>query len=137
MKKLVLILGLALGVSFGAQANKYKMDEVQVNQTFEKSQEISFNEMYESTISATDLATLKLKGGETTRGGFLLRSFFCGFIALHRYYMGTDKKYMWALYFCVPIAGSVANCVDFWGSVFNSDFYKKYENNDKWFVWLD
>ncbi len=139
MKKLALVLGLALGISFGAQANKYKMDEVQLTQTFEKSQEVSFNEMYAANFDATNVTEMTMmKGsGSKTRGGYLVRSFFCGSIALHRYYMGTGKKYMWALYFCVPVAGGVAACVDFWGAVFVGDFYKKYENNDKWFVWLD
>jgi len=138
MKKLVLVLGLALGIGFGAQANKYKMDETKLTQTFENSQEVTFSEMYAADFSAANVNNLNLNaGGEKTRGGYLLRSFFCGGIALHRYYMGTGKKHMWALYFCVPVAGGVAACVDFWGAVFNADFYKKYENNDKWFVWLD
>jgi len=136
MKKLVLALGLSLGFGFGAQANKYKMNEVELTQTFEKSKEVTFNEMYAADFNTT-VIDLNLKGdGEKTRGGFLLRTFFCGSIALHRYYMGTGKKHMWALYFCVPIAGGLAACVDFWGAVFSKDFYKKFENNDKWFVWM-
>lgn len=136
MKKLALVLGLALGIGFGAQANKYKMNETALTQTFEKSQEVTFNEMYAADFN-TSAVDLNLKGGgEKTRGGYLLRSFFCGGIALHRYYMGTGKKAMWALYFCVPVAGGVAACVDFWGAVFKADFYKKFENNDKWFVWM-
>lgn len=137
MKKLALVLGLALGIGFGAQANKYKMDETKLAQTFENSQEVTFSDMYSADINAADMTSLNLKGDSKTRGGYLLRSFFCGGIALHRYYMGTGKKHMWALYFCVPVAGGVAACVDFWGAVFSKDFYKKYENNDKWFVWLD
>ncbi|MBA3681285.1 MAG: hypothetical protein H0W73_09000 [Bacteroidetes bacterium] len=139
MKKLTLVLGLALGISFGAQANKYKMDEIQLTQTFENSQEVTFNEMYAADFNTADVNNLNLssKDGSKTRGGYLLRSFFCGAFAIHRYYMGTGKKYMWALYFCVPVAGGVAACVDFWGAVFSKDFYKKFENNDKWFVWLD
>ena len=138
MKKLALVLGLALGLGFGAQANKYKMDEVKLTQTFENSQEVSFNEMFASDLNVANATNLHPKtDGAKTRGGYLLRSFFCGGIALHRYYMGTAKKHMWALYFCVPVAGGVAACVDFWGGVFNADFYKKYQNNDKWFVWLD
>ncbi len=139
MKKLLTIACLVLGLNFTASANKYKMSEAQVESSFATSQEVTFNEMYaETDFGALDVNNMTVqKGGSVTRGGYLLRSFFCGFIALHRYYMGTGKKYMWALYFCVPIAGGLANCVDFWGAVFNSDFYKKYENNDKWFVWLD
>ncbi len=139
MKKIALALALALGIGFGAQASKYKMDETQLTQTFENSQEVTFNEMYSTEFNTSDVAMLNLssKGGEKTKGGYMLRVIFCGGIALHRYYMGTGKKYMWALYFCVPVAGGVAALVDCFGGLFSKDFYKKYENNDKWFVWLD
>lgn len=139
MKKIALILGLVLGIGFSAQANRYKMDEIQLTQTFENSQEVTFNEMYSADFNTADVNSLNLssKDGSTTRGGYLIRSFFCGGIALHRYYMGTGKKLMWMLYCFVPVFGGVAACVDFWGAVFVADFYKRYENNDRWFVWLD
>jgi len=138
MKKITLALVLALGIGLGAQAKKYKMDEVKLTQSFENSQEVTFNEMFASDLNVANATNLNLKAdGAKTRGGYLLRSFFCGSIALHRYYMGTNKKHMWALYLLVPVAGGAAACVDFWGAVFSPDFYKKYENNDKWFVWLD
>lgn len=137
MKKSLLVLGLALGIAFGAQAGKYKLDEAQLDEAFAKSTEVSFNDVYASG-TALDLNTTKMGAASTkTRGGYLLRSFFCGSFAIHRYYMGTTKKAMWALYFCVPVAGGVAACVDFWGAVFVADWYKDYEDNDKWFVWID
>lgn len=137
MKKVALLFALVLGFAFNAQAGKYKIDENELEQAFAKSTEVSFNEMFASG-NALDLTDSKMSAsGEKTRGGYLLRSFFCGGIALHRYYMGTNKGYMWALYFCVPVAGGVAACVDFWGAVFVPDWYKDYENNDKWFVWID
>jgi hypothetical protein len=138
MKKIALALGLALGVSFGAQANRYKIDEVQLAQTFEKSQEVSFDEMYDSKMNFGE--STKMKAGDSkTRGGYLVRSFFCGGIALHRYYMGLNdtKNWMWAFYFCVPVAGWVDNFVDFWWVVIDKDAMSKYENNDAIFVWLD
>jgi hypothetical protein len=138
MKKLTLILALALGSVTLAHADKYKMDEQQLEQAFATSTEVSFDEMVAADMSVVDLSSTKMAAsGSKTRGGYLLRSFFCGGIALHRYYMGTTKGYMWALYCLVPVAGGLAGCVDFWGAVFVADFYKKYENNDKWFVWLD
>jgi hypothetical protein len=138
MKKLTLILALALGSVTLAHADKYKMDEQQLEQTFATSTEVSFDDMVASDMSIVDLSSIKMAAsGSKTRGGYLLRSFFCGSFAIHRYYMGTTKKHMWALYFCVPVAGGVAACVDFWGAVFVADFYKKFENNDKWFVWID
>lgn len=138
MKKLTLLLGLALGLNLSVFANKYKLNDAALNQMIEQSQEIIIDESNAADFSLTNTVDMQLSKADTkTRGGFLLRSFFCGGIALHRYYMGTAKKHMWALYFCVPVAGGVAACVDFWGSVFDKDFHQKFANNDKWFVWLD
>jgi hypothetical protein len=138
MKKIVLALGLALGVSFGAQANKYKLDDVQLTQTFEQSQEVTFNEMYASKMNFGESAKMNA-GDSKTRSGYLVRSFFCGGIALHRYYMGLNdaKAWMWAFYLFVPVAGYVNACVDFWWVVFDKNAMSKYENNDAIFVWLD
>jgi len=138
MKKILSILALALGSVTFAYSNKYQLNEKQVEDAFSKSTEVSYTEMFSSEVNSLSLITTEMRsGGTKTRGGYLLRSFFCGGIALHRYYMGTNRGAMWALYFCVPVAGGVAACVDFWGAVFDADFYQKYENNDKWFVWLD
>jgi hypothetical protein len=130
-----LALFLALGVITFSKAGNYKMDEQLLAQTLKNSTEASFDEMYASDISAIEANFAK--GGGKSRGGYLLRNFFCGGIALHRYYMGTNKGAMWALYFCVPVVGSVTACVDFWWVVFDGDAMSKYENNDKYIVWLD
>ena len=64
------------------------------------------------------------------------RAFFCGGIALHRDYMGTGGKSMWWFYLCVPVAGGVDACVDFWWVVFKgSEAMDKYKDNSKFFVW--
>jgi hypothetical protein len=137
MRKLSLILALTLA-GFLSKANNYKMDEQQLAQTFAKSTEVSFDQMYASSIMLTDNNLLRsgAEGGKT-RVGYLVRAFFCGSIALHRYYMGTTRGGMWAMYCCIPVVGGINAFVDFWWAVFDSEAYTKYANNDKYIVWLD
>jgi hypothetical protein len=136
MKKLILSFALALGISATASANKYTLDENQVDNMFANSTEISFEQKMSSELSMINEAMI-VKGSDTkTRGGYLLRAFFCGGIALHRYYMGTNKKAMWAMYLCIPVFGGINGCVDFWWVVFDKEAMDKYANNDKYVVWL-
>jgi hypothetical protein len=98
------------------------------------STEISFEQKMNADFGTMNL---NLKASDTkTRAGYLVRAFFCGSIALHRYYMGTNKKAMWAMYFCIPVVGMVDVFVDFWWVVFDKDAMNKYANNDKYIVWL-
>jgi hypothetical protein len=134
MRKIILVLCLALSINLSAASSKYKLTDVQLEQNFKVSQEVSFEEMYSADLLALNLTGSKMSAsGSQTREGYLLRSFFCGSIALHRYYMGTEKNYMWALYFCVP----VVNVVDFFWVLFDKESMSKFSNNDKWLVWLD
>ncbi len=138
MKKVILSLSVALGLSQAVHAAKYKVDEASLDKLVAQSTEVSaeyLNTQMNNQFNGVNF--MIATPGEKTRGGYLLRAFFCGAIALHRYYMGTNEKWMWALYFCIPVVGRVTACVDFWGAVFNSEFYKKYENNDKYIVWLN
>jgi len=137
MKKL-LITGAAIVCVFAnVNASKFKIDESALNQLLSQSTEITVQELNSQFLRQSLEMNATFALPEKTRGGYLIRAFFCGGIALHRYYMGTNNKWMWALYFCIPVVGNVTACVDFWGAVFNPDFYKKYANNDKYIVWLD
>lgn len=138
MKKIFIILAAAFGMASSANAESYTMDEKQLEQLFANSTEVSVGDFYGATtaLNANVLSTMNLADSKT-RGGYLLRSFFCGAIALHRYYMGTTRKSMWAMYFCIPVVGGINGCVDFWWAVFEADAYQKYANNDKYIVWLD
>lgn len=138
MKKLILSAAVATGLVAGLNAkSKFQIDETKLAALETQVKEISVNEV-DNYLSETTSVKFALKNApEQTRGGYLLRAFFCGGIALHRYYMGTNNKWMWAMYFCIPVAGEITAFVDFWGAVFNKDFYLKYKNNDKFIVWLD
>jgi hypothetical protein len=136
MKKLVLIIACALGTFSFAKANNYTIDEQKLAQTFEQSVEVTFDEMYASDLSALT-ANYSKASGEKTWGGYLVRSYFCGIIALHRYYMGTNKKAMWAMYFCIPLMGQINATVDFCWVLFSKEAMSKYADNDKYIVWLD
>lgn len=135
MRKALLLLALGLS-SITYAANTYKLSEQQIEQVFASGQEVTFEEMYAGDIAQLE-TNFNKAGGEVTLGGYLVRCFFCGGIALHRYYAGTNKGAMWALYCCVPIVGSVASLVDFFWVVFDDEALDKYKDNDKYLVWLD
>jgi hypothetical protein len=137
MKKLLITGSAIIGIFANVNASKFKIDESALNQLLSQSTEITVQELNSQFLSQSLEMKATFALPEKTRGGYLVRAFFCGGIALHRYYMGTNNKWLWALYFCVPVVGEVTACVDFWGAVFDADFYKKYENNDKYIVWLD
>lgn len=137
MKKVFITTAIALTISSGAKSvnySKYEIDEKKIEKIVLETKELSSNEVVQYLESTSKI---KVSATEQTRGGYLLRAFFCGGIALHRYYMGTNHSAMWAMYFCIPVVGGVTACVDFWGAVFDKDFYLKYKNNDKYIVWLD
>lgn len=138
MKKIFSVLAFFVCLaSYGAFASSsdYKLDEGQVDQLFAASDDVTSIAMDE--VNALALQPVAVKGGGQTVGGYLLRSYFCGFIALHRKYMGGDWGKLWWKYFCIPVVGSVTNFVDFWWVVFmGRDAMDNYDGEDKFIVWL-
>ena len=138
MKKLYFILGfLSIGLFAFANTDKYKVNDAAVDQMFAQSHDISAD-LISGDMSIVNLnqPSVQVASGGQTVGGFLLRSFFCGFIALHRKYMGSDISGLWWKYFCIPVAGGVANLGDFcWVLFSGKSALSKYKGNDKWFVW--
>jgi hypothetical protein len=137
MKKLSLVIAMALGSIAFASANNYRLNEENLEQAFASATEVTFDQMYAGQLDLSAAYSGTAASDNPTRGGYLVRAFFCGGFALHRYYMGTSRGGMWAMYFCIPIVGGVNACVDFWWAVFDADAYMKYKNNDKYIVWLD
>jgi hypothetical protein len=115
-------------------AGKYTFGEDQLNVLANKSTEVSFEKMFPAGESSL---TGSFAVNDQDKVGYLLRCWFCGGIALHRYYMGTTEGFMWALYCCVPVVGGVAQLVDFFWVIFEDDALSKYKNNNKYLVWLD
>ena len=132
------MMAAAVGISLTANAGNFKMDEQELEQLFTNSTEVGFDHFFASSVDLQGnmLSGLSVQEGKT-RGGYLIRSFFCGSIALHRYYMGTTRKGMWAMYCCIPVVGGLTGFVDFWWAVFEADAYQKYANNDKYIDWLN
>lgn len=141
MKKIILSFALAAGLFFTSNAGEsnYILDEQAVDQQISQATEVSFDNAVAdlSVLNGQAINSIAIKGGGSqTVGGYLVRAFFCGGIALHRYYMGTGGKSMWWFYFCVPVVGGVDACVDFWWVVFKgSEAMNKYKDNSKFFVW--
>ncbi|MDQ3191661.1 MAG: hypothetical protein M3Q58_08710 [Bacteroidota bacterium] len=128
MKKIFLLIAIAtMFTSVTMASSSYKINDAAIDVLFDQSIEVN----YEFNASAGVLQSQSV-------GGFLLRSFFCGFIGLHRSYMGTGGETMWWKYFCIPVVGGVVNCVDFWYVVFKgSDALGKYKDNGKYIVWAN
>lgn len=135
MKKFILGLALIGGLFTAnfASASSYKADDVSIDVLFDNSVDVTstVNEMALGSMMSPQTVT-----GDQTVGGYLVRSFFCGFIGLHRSYMGTAGNTVWWWYFCVPVLGGVTNCFDFWWVVFKGDdALSKYKDNGKLMVW--
>ena len=137
MKKTLLTLfaGILFSTWSVAGVENYTLQNSQIDNLFASSEDITMTLSNEMSIENIGAVTEVSEGGKTV-GGFLLRSFFCGGIALHRYYMGTNGKSMWWKYLCIPGVGAVANCGDFFWVLFKGDdALSKYTNNGKYIVW--
>ena len=135
MKKLLFTFAFAACI-FAANlvsAGNYKVEDATIDQLFSSADDVTFAA---NDLSLMSPSTATLAAGGQTVSGYLLRSFFCGFIALHRSYMGTSGKTLWYYYFCIPVVGGVVGCVDFWWVVFKgSEAMNKYTDNPKFIVW--
>jgi hypothetical protein len=131
MKKLFLIAvaSLFIGSSFASSTSSYVSDDTQIEQLFASSEDISLSSSDEAT--ALMLNVNSVSANETTKGGFIVRAIFCGWIALHRSYMGT--KGLWWKYFCTF---GFVSCVDWVGVAIKGDEgLAKFKGNDKFWVW--
>ena len=140
MKKVFLLMALFGACSFSAIGkDAYRLDEVAVEQAFAQATDLSFTvenqELIASALgTAAGIAAVPAEGDQT-KFGFLVRAYFCGFIGLHRSYMGTNGKDLWYMYLCIPVYGPIVTFVDFWGVVFGALDYTSYKNNSKFNVW--
>ena len=138
MKKLLFVLGFFAAGSFAfASTDKYKVNDAAVDQLFAQSQDVSSAIAGEMTMAGINQpAAMQATAGGQTVGGFLIRAFFCGGLAIHRKYMGSDWGSLWWKYFCIPVAGGVAALGDFcWVLFKGNSALSKYKGSDKWFVW--
>lgn len=134
---LSLIALLGTSVCLFASTAQYKVNDAAIDQLFAQSQDVSLSLAGDMTLTNMNQpAAMQITGGGQSVGGFLLRSFFCGFLAIHRKYMGSDWGSLWWKYFCIPVAGGVANLGDFcWVLFSGKKALNKYKGSDKWFVW--
>ena len=140
MKKLLLILSFFAVSSFSfAGTEKYKVNDAAVEQMFAQSKDISSSVADEMTLAAINQPSCLHASGDQSVVGFLIRAFFCGFIGLHRSYMGSDFGSMWWKYCCstVVVGWGIIQGVDFcWVLLDGSDALGKYKGNDRFLVWL-
>jgi hypothetical protein len=124
MKTFFTIITLSILSISAFASNPYKIESSKIAAAFESASQVSL-ELFDSNI----LLTLADGDDEPTKGGFLVRAYFCGTFGLHRSYMGTEGmfiKYCW---------NPIGAC-DFWYVVFSGDKgFEKFKDNDKWIVW--
>lgn len=124
--------------AIAGNGDKYRVNDASVDQMFAQSQDVSsllVDEM--SLVGLNQPSAVQGASGAQTVGGFLLRNVLCGSIALHRKYMGSDIGKLWWKYLCIPVAGGLASCGDFWFVVIKGNkALSKYKGSDKWFVWM-
>jgi len=136
MKKLGLLI-MIFGLLSVAKVNagNYKIDQNKVDDLFASSKDITESALADNYNVATS-SLVAAKGGQSV-GGYLIRAFFCGEFALHRYYMGASGAGIFFEYFCIPIVGPIDTFVDFWWVVFKGETaLNKYKGTSKYIVWL-
>jgi len=138
MRKVLFIFACVFAFSVSTKANNFKLDDSKVDAIFAQSEDVSTTLLNaeNSSVEAMFNSSALAKGVDVNVKGYLIRAFFCGGIALHRYYMGCGDKPMWAYYLCIPIAGGVAACVDFWWVIFEATAFDRYKDNDKFLVFM-
>ena len=134
MKKTLFALLAFASLSFSQfSVASYRIDENAIDMQMAAAEDVS---MEMSALSANFLNNNQMPADEKTVGGFLLRAYFCGNFALHRYYMGTGGAQLFWYYFCIPVVGGGTACIDFWYVVFKGkEGLSKYENNSNFWVW--
>jgi hypothetical protein len=143
MKKLFLIFSMVAGSFLTVNANEFKLDDQNVENLMSSASEYTVLDMQSDLSAMSNDANSSnfaatLKGGDKNNTGYFLRWFFCGGIALHRYYMGVGdaKNYMWALYCLVPVANIVTAWGDLLYPLIDSKGIDNYTDNSKWFVFF-
>lgn len=141
MKKLLfMFVAMLMSVSTFATSS-YEINDEAVDGMFASAKEASIMSLASSDFTAAPegLNTQAQMHGDSPVVAFIL-CWVLGGLAIHRYYMGVDGAwYMFALYACVPIAGSVASigdCIVLLIRLINGGGVDDYINNKKWFVWL-
>jgi len=135
MKKLVLALALVIGAAGASFASNYKLDEAAVESAFTASEDITM----QSNILSESLSNAALADGDITKGGFLVRAYFCGFVGMHRAYVGNGGKKV-GLYYCLSSivgVGYAIGWIDFLMVLIKGEeMMDKFKDNPKFIVWI-
>jgi TM2 domain-containing membrane protein YozV len=135
MKKLFLACALVLGVAGASFASNYKLDEAAIESAFTASEDITM----QSNILSESLSNAALADGDITKGGFLVRAYFCGFVGMHRAYVGNGGKKV-GLYYCLSSivgVGYTIAWIDFLMVLIKGDeMMSKFKDNPKFIVWI-
>jgi hypothetical protein len=135
MKKLVLAIALIVGAASFTFASSYNLNETAIDAAFDASEDVTM----QSNVLTESVTNAAAADGEITKGGFLVRAYFCGFVGMHRAYMGNGGKKV-GLYYCLTSIVGVGNTIafiDFLMVLIKGDeMMDKFKDNSKFIVWL-
>ncbi len=136
MKKLLLLsafVGCLATASFASNA-RYIVDETAVDNLFAQSSDLSMAAAGMSVfeLMAPTSVTNLSADDEVTRKGFIVRTIFCGWLAMHRTYLGTEGMF-WK-YFCTV---GVIPCGDLIYTLCKKENFDNFQGSDKWVVWYN
>lgn len=135
MKKLVLALALVIGATGASFASNYELNNSAIDAAFAASEDITM----QSSVLNESISSAAVADGEVTKGGFLVRAYFCGFVGMHRAYVGNGGKKV-GLYYCLSSivgVGYTIAWIDFVMVLIKGDeMLAKFKDNPKFIVWI-
>jgi len=142
MRKLLLASLICLGsfCSFAAGRNEYVIDDLQVEQLFTNSVDVSLSAVSEANLinAAAGMNPGKAsyyKGSDKSFAAAIILNFFLGVLGIHRLYLGTETL-TWVGYIltCGGIFG-VVPLVDFIILIVDNEDISEFVDNPKFFMW--
>ena len=135
MKKLVLATALIVGAASFTFASSYNLNETAIDAAFDASENVTM----QSNILNESVTNAAVADGDITKGGFLIRAYFCGFVGMHRAYMGNGGKKV-GLYYCltsiVGVGGTIAFIDFLMVLIKGEEMMDKFKDNSKFIVWM-
>ncbi len=134
MKKLFVLIFALVTVSMGVSANSYSINDKAVDQMFAQAEQVSVNQIADFTTLPSPQAQLSSKNPWVAWALTFTASL--GVCGIHRLYLGSSTG-IFILYFCTGGGCGIIQTVD-WvvlliGAI--NDDIRKYENNQKVFMW--
>lgn len=134
MKKLFVLFFVMIAISITSNANSYSINDKDVDQMFAKAEQVSIEQISDFTTLPSPQAQLSSKNPWVAWALTFTAS--VGVCGIHRLYLGSSTG-IFILYFCTGGGCGIIQTVDWVVLLIGAlnDDIRKYENNDKVFMW--